>query len=90
MREIFARITADRTPYISQQLEQVGDHHLSPRVEQLDDIESLPEAKHAEDDTRPSRIRKCVYADLSERSMMGQVDLLPDNPRQIQRAREEY
>ena len=75
---------ADRTPYIGQQLEQVGDHDHIPRMEQLDDLEPEMDEKYSEDEIRPARIRKCKYMDLSEISLMDQVDITPVNPRHAQ------
>ena len=82
------RIRADRTPYISQQLEQFEDHDDTPRVEQLDDVEFELEERHADNHSKAARIRKFKYSDLSERSLMSQGDSLPDIS--IKRVREEF
>jgi hypothetical protein len=76
VREIPALITADFNLYISQQLGQLENRDLSPRVEQ-------PEVKRAEDDTIPTWIRKYKYANLSERSLIGLDEPLPDYPKQV-------
>jgi hypothetical protein len=75
---------ADRTPYIGQQLEQLGNHDHIPRVEpEMDE-------KYSEDEIRPARIQKCKYMDLSEISLMDQVDITLFNPRHAQRAQEGF
>ncbi len=87
-RLIPTRIRAERNLYIHQQLELLEDLDDIPCVEQLDDVEFELEEKQADNQSKTTRVRKCKYSDLSERSLMSQGEFPPENP--VDRVREEF